>query len=104
MKIYGYGAEKKEKGKPRTLIFQSSDRRGPSWLNSFAGSWLSLMATSVPVLMMLVVVGVLMRMHRGFVAVLVAVMAVSHCFVPMLMLMSVFAVAAHQSSLLSFLS
>jgi hypothetical protein len=102
MKIYGYGAEKKEKGKPRTLIFQSSDRRRPSWLNSFAGSWLSLMATSVPVLMMPIVVGVLMRMHRVFVAVLMTVMAMSYCVMPMLMFMFVFAMTAHPSSLLSF--
>jgi hypothetical protein len=56
----------------------------------------------MPVLMMPVVVGVLMRMHGGFMAVLVTVVAMSHCVMPMLMFMFIFAVAAHPSSLLSF--
>jgi hypothetical protein len=77
---------------------------GPSWLDSFAGTWLSLMAAGVPVLMMPVVVGVLMRMHGGLMAVLMTVMAMSLCVMPMLMFMFIFAMAAHSSSLLSFLS
>jgi hypothetical protein len=40
-------------------------------------------------------VDVLMGVHRGFVAVLMAVVAVSLGFVPVLMLMLVFAMAAH---------
>jgi len=52
------------------------------------------------VLMMPVVVGVLMRVHRGFVAVLMAVVAVGLGLVPVLMFMLVFAVATHPLSLL----
>jgi len=59
------------------------------------------MAAGVPVLVMPVVVDVLMGVHRGFMAVLMAVVAMSLGFVPVLMLMLVFAMAAHQSSLLS---
>ena len=53
------------------------------------------MAALMAMLMMPVVVGVLMSVHRGFVAVLMAVVAVSLGLVPMLMLMLVFAMAAH---------
>ena len=53
------------------------------------------MAASVPVLMMPVIVDVLMGVHRGFLAVLMAVVAMSLGFVPVLMLMLVFAMAAH---------
>lgn len=59
------------------------------------------MAAAVPVLMMLIVVGVLVSVHRGLVAVFMAIVAMNHGFVPVLMLMLVFAMAAHQSSLLA---
>jgi len=59
------------------------------------------MAAGVPVLVMPVVVGVLMGVHRGFVAVLMAVMAMGHSIVAVLVLMFVFAMAAHQATLLS---
>jgi len=54
----------------------------------------------VPV--MPVVVSVLMGMHHGLVAVLMAVMAMRARFVLVLMLMLVLRMAAHKSSLLSF--
>ncbi len=60
-----------------------------------------LMAAGVPVLMMPVFVRVLVAMSRGLVAVLMAVVRMSLRLVGVLMLMLVFIVAAHQSSLLS---
>ena len=54
----------------------------------------------MPVLMMPVVVGVLMRVHRVFVAVLMAVVAMSLALVPVLMFMLVFAMATHAAHLL----
>ena len=92
---------RKQKRKATNALFPVFRPKGPSWLDSFVGSWLSLMAAGVPVLMMPVVVDVLMGVHGGFVAVLMAIMAMSLGFVPVLMLMLVFAMAAHQSSLLS---
>jgi hypothetical protein len=67
----------------------------PSWLCSYAGSWLSLMATGVFVLMMSVIVSMFMSMDRGFVAVLMAVVAMSYRVVSVLMFMLVFGMAAH---------
>jgi hypothetical protein len=61
------------------------------------------MAAGVPVLVMPFVVGVLMCMSLGLVAVLMPVVAMGLRFVRVLMLMLVFAVAAHRSSLLSCL-
>ena len=59
------------------------------------------MAAGVSVRMMPVVVGVLVRMSLGLMAVLMAVMGMRCRFVGVLMLMLVFIVAAHQSLLLS---
>jgi hypothetical protein len=59
------------------------------------------MAAGMPVLMMPVVVGVLMTVHRTCVAVLMAVVAMSLGLVTVLMLMLVFAVTTHPSALLS---
>jgi hypothetical protein len=61
-----------------------------------------LVAAGMPVLVMPVVVGVLMGMHRGLVAVLMAIVAMRFALVTVFMLMFVFIVAAHCSSLLSF--
>jgi len=58
------------------------------------------MAALVAVLMMPVVVGVLMSVHRVFVAVLMAVVAMGLALVPVLMLVLVFAMATHPSALL----
>jgi hypothetical protein len=58
-------------------------------------------AAGVPVLMMPIVVGVLMGVHRGLVAMVMAIVAMALGFVPVLMLMLFFAMAAHQSPLLS---
>lgn len=58
------------------------------------------MAALMAVLMMPVVVGVLMSVHRGFVAVLMAVVAMGLALVPVLMLVLVFAMATHLSALL----
>jgi hypothetical protein len=62
------------------------------------------MAAAVPVLMMPVVVSVFVSMRFGLVAVLMAVVGMRFRAVGVLMLMLVFVVAAHQSSLLSFSS
>ena len=62
-----------------------------------------LMAAGVSMLVMLVVVGVFVRVNRGLVAVLMAVVAMRFGLMPVLVLMLVFAVAAHQSSLLLLL-
>ena len=62
-----------------------------------------LMAAGVSVLVMLVVVGVFVRVNRGLVAVRMAVVAMRFGLMPVLVLMLVFAVAAHQSSLLLLL-
>jgi hypothetical protein len=59
------------------------------------------MAAGVPVSVMPVVVGVLVRVDLGIVAVLMAVVGMRLRAVLVLMLMFVFIVAAHQSSLLS---
>ena len=64
---------KKGKRKATNAHFPVFRLKGPSWLDSLAGSWLSLMAAGVAVLMMPIVVGVLMDVHRGFMAVLMAV-------------------------------
>jgi hypothetical protein len=61
------------------------------------------MAAGVSVLVMLVVVGVFVRVNRGLVAVLMAVVAMRFGLMPVLVLMLVFAVAAHHSSLLLLL-
>jgi uncharacterized membrane protein len=61
------------------------------------------MAAGVPVLVMPIVMGVLMGVSLGLVAVLMAVVAMGLRPVRVLMLMLVFAVAAHRSSLLSLL-
>ena len=58
------------------------------------------MAALMAVLMMPVVVGVLMSVRRAFVAVLMAVVAMSLALVPVLMLVLVFAMATHPSALL----
>jgi hypothetical protein len=58
-------------------------------------------AAGVPVLVMPFIVGVLMAMSFGLVAVLMTIMAMSRRIVLMLMLMFVFVMAAHRSSLLS---
>jgi hypothetical protein len=55
----------------------------------------------MPVLMVPVVMGVLMGVHRGFVAVLVTVVAMSRGLVPVLMFMLVLGMATHPSTLLS---
>jgi hypothetical protein len=60
-------------------------------------------AAGVPVLVMPFVVGVLMAMSLSLVAVLMTIMAMSRRIVLMLMLMFVFVMAAHRSSLLSWL-
>jgi hypothetical protein len=39
--LFTGAADLGRKGKPRTLFFQSSDRKRPSWLNFLAESWLS---------------------------------------------------------------
>ncbi|MEW6658761.1 MAG: hypothetical protein AB1424_08875 [Thermodesulfobacteriota bacterium] len=62
-----------------------------------------LMAAGVPVLVMPIVVGVLMGMSLGLVAVLMAVVAMGLRLMRVLMLMLVLVVAAHCSSLLSLL-
>jgi hypothetical protein len=62
------------------------------------------MAALVLVLVMPFAVNVLVGMSHALMAVLMAVVAVRNRFVSVLMLMLVFIVAAHQSSLLSFLS
>ena len=54
-------------------------------------------------LVMLVVVGVFVRVNRRLVAVLMAVVAMRFGLMPVLVLMLVFAVAAHHSSLLLLL-
>ena len=54
------------------------------------------------VLVMPVVVGVLMGMHHGLMAVLMAIVAMRNRFVLVLMVMLVLGMAAHRSSLLSF--
>jgi hypothetical protein len=59
------------------------------------------MAALMLVLMVPVLVGVLVRMSHGLVAVLIAVMGMRFGCVAMLMGMLVFIVAAHWSSLLS---
>jgi hypothetical protein len=68
---------------------------------------LPLVAAGVPVLVMLVVMGVLMGVlmgvSLGLVAMLMAVVAMGFRLVRVLMLMLVFAVAAHRLSLLSCL-
>jgi hypothetical protein len=61
------------------------------------------MAALVVVLVMPLIVKVLMGMHRFFVAMLMAVVAMRNRFVPVLMLMLVLAMAAHGSSLLSYI-
>jgi hypothetical protein len=50
------------------------------------------------VLMMPVVVGMLVRMHPGFVAVFVPVVGMRNRFVAVLVLMLVFIIAAHAAS------
>jgi hypothetical protein len=59
------------------------------------------MAAFVVVLVMPVAVGVLVGMSRGLVAVLMPIVAMGFRGVGVLVLMLVFVVAAHQSSLLS---
>jgi hypothetical protein len=59
------------------------------------------MAALMVVLMMPFAVHVLMRMSHGLVAVLMAVVSMSNFFVGVLMLMLVFVMAAHSSTLLS---
>jgi hypothetical protein len=61
------------------------------------------MAAGVPVLVMPVVVGVLMAMSFGLVAVLMPVMGMGFRLVRVLMLMLVLVVATHQAPLLSSL-
>jgi hypothetical protein len=61
------------------------------------------MAAGVSMLVMLILVGVFVRVSRGLVAVFMAVVAMRCGLMPVLVLMLVFAVAAHQSSLLLFL-
>jgi len=61
------------------------------------------MAAGMPVLVMFVVMGMLVSMHRSLVNVLMAVVAMGHRFVAMLMLMLVLGMAAHPSTLLSFI-
>jgi len=60
-----------------------------------------LMAALMIVLVVPFAVHVLMRMSHSLVAVLMAVVSMSSRFVGVLMLMLVFVMAAHQSSLLS---
>lgn len=60
------------------------------------------MAALVVVLVMSFAVNMLMNMSLGIMAVLMAVMGMRHRFVSVLMLVLVFIVAAHQSSLLSY--
>ena len=69
------------------------------WPTVFAH--IGLRAVSMPVLMVPVVMGVLMGVHRGFVAVLVTVVAMSRGLVPVLMFMLVLGMATHPSTLLS---
>jgi hypothetical protein len=60
------------------------------------------MAADVFVLMVPLPMDVLVGMHHGFMAVLMAVVAVGNGLVAVLVLMLVLGVAAHLSSLLSF--
>jgi hypothetical protein len=62
------------------------------------------MAAVVPMLMMPVAVGVLMAMGHGFVAVLMAIVAVRRRLMRVLMFMLVFVMAAHSSTLLFLLN
>ncbi len=52
-------------------------------------------------LVMPIVMGVLMGMYRSLVAMLMTIMAMGHFFVPVFVLMFVFAMAAHLSHPLS---
>jgi hypothetical protein len=60
------------------------------------------MAAGMPVLVMPFAMNVLMGMSRSLVAMLMAVVGMSHRFVRVLMLMLVLVMAAHRSSLLCF--
>lgn len=61
-----------------------------------------LVAAGVAVLVMPIIMGVLMRMTGGLVAVLMAIMSMGRRFVGVFMLMFVFVMAAHDTSLLSY--
>jgi hypothetical protein len=87
-----------KKGKPRTLTPGLQTGGPPSWLGFLQNRGFPSVAAAVIVLVMAVVVGMLVSMCHPLVAMLVAIVAMGNGIMRMLVLMLVFAVAAHPDS------